>query len=349
MSRPEERDRGTLPEPATAPRTIRWVQFALSVALLVGLFGWALPRYVDYADVWAAVDRLRAGEVLVLAALGLTWTVVSSIAFTSVIPGLGFVAGYRAFLASNAVAAFAPSPVDLAVRYAVYAGYGLSRSVVASGVMLSGVLTMAVKVLAAVFALAMVGSRGATNGTTVLGVAIAVSALAVLGVRALHSDRFVAGAGRLVERIYNAVIARWITHRPVHAVDRYALDFRTLLLSTLADRWRIALPAAVLAEAVLFVALFAAVRFVDITPAQVRWPDLLVAFGLGLAATLLPILRSGLGASELIYLVVLSGQGSALADSIAAAAFTQRVFTWLLPVVLGCVVLLDVVRRRAIR
>lgn len=325
------------------------MQFALSITVLVVLFGWALPRYIDYADVWAAVDRLRVGEVVVLAALGLAWTIVDSVVFTSVIPGLGFIAGYRAWLASNAVAAFAPSPVDLAVRYAVYASYGLRRSVVASGVMLSGVLTMAIKLLAAFLALAVVGARGVADGAAVAGAAILLVAATALGVRALRSDAVVARLGRVVERLYNGVIARWVTHRPLRRLDRYALDFRTLLLSTLAERWRIAVPAALLAETILFVALLAAVRFVEVTPSEVSWRQLLVAFGLGLAATLLPILRSGLGASELIYLVVLTGQTSALADDIAAAAFTQRVFTWLLPVLIGCVVLLDVVRRHALR
>lgn len=325
------------------------MQFALSIAVLVALFGWALPRYVDYGEVWAAINRLRAGEVLVLASLGLAWTVIDSVVFTSVIPGLGFIPGYRAWLASNAVAAFAPSPVDLAVRYTVYASYGLRRSVVVSGVMLSGVLTMAIKLLAAVLALTVVGARGVAEGSAFAGAAIVLVVVVALGVRAVRSDTVVAGAGRLTERAYNGVIARWVTHRPLRRLDRYALDFRTLLLSTLADRWRIAVPAAVLAETVLFGALLAAVRFVEITPSEVSWRQLLVAFGLGLAATLLPILRSGLGASELIYLVVLAGQGSALADDIAAAAFTQRVFTWLLPVVIGGVVLLDVVRRHVIR
>lgn len=349
MNRPRDRNGDQLSEPATGSRAARWIQFSLSLAALAALFGWALPRYIDYAEVWAAVDRLSADEVTVLLLLGLVWTVVNSIAFTSVIPGLGFTAGYRAFLASNTVAAFAPSPVDLAVRYAVYAGYGLERRVVASGVMLSGVLTAAVKLLAAVVALAVLGVRDAAGGATVAGAAVVVAAVALVGLRVLRSDTITAGAGRLVERTYNSVIARRFARRPLDGLDDVALDFRTLLLSTLADRWRIALPAALLSEVVLYVALLLAVRFVDIPQSAVPWQGLLIAFSLGLAATLLPILRSGLGASELIYVVVLSGQSSALADNIAAAAFTQRVFTWLLPVVIGCVVLLDVVRRHVSR
>lgn len=345
MSRAEDDDGDVAPAVKVRGRALQWAQFGISLAVLAVLFGWALPRYVDYGEVWAAVARLTAGEVIVLALLGLTWTLVDSIVFTSVIPGLRFLAGYRAWLASNAVAAFAPSPVDLAVRYAVYASYGLGRRVVASGVMLSGVLTSAVKLGAALFALVAIAVRGVADGVMLAAGAAVTILVVVLAVRALRSDTVVAAVGHAVERAYNAVIARRITHRPVRRLDRWALDFRTLLFETLADRWRIAVPAAVLAELILFAALLASARFLDISPTDVPVGDLLTAFALGLAATLLPVLRSGLGASELIYLVVLSDRASGLADDIAAAAFTQRVFTWLLPVVIGLVVLLDLVRR----
>jgi hypothetical protein len=41
------------------------------VAALVVIFGWLLPQFIDYQEVWEAITELDGWEVLVLLALGL--------------------------------------------------------------------------------------------------------------------------------------------------------------------------------------------------------------------------------------------------------------------------------------
>ena len=60
-----------LPEPARRPLWRRLRRPALMIAALVLVFGWLLPQFIDYEEVWDALAELDALEVAVLLALGL--------------------------------------------------------------------------------------------------------------------------------------------------------------------------------------------------------------------------------------------------------------------------------------
>jgi hypothetical protein len=324
-------------------RRVRWWELPVSALALAAVFGWLLPRFVDYGAVVRTIGALAPLQVVVLLLLGLTWTVVDTVVFTSVIPGLPPVVGYRGWLASNAVAGVAPTPLDLLVRYGVYTDSGVDGTAVGSGVVLSGVLTGGIRLLMPASALVVLLVQGRSVGVPPAAVWMLVGGLAVVGagVAAALASRSVAlTVGTGLARLHRATIARWWTHRPIADPARWALGFRDQLLSTLSDRWPIALSAAIASQALLFVTLLVAVRMVGVPATVVSWPQLLLAFALGTGSTLLPVLRSGVGTSELIYLLVLRATVDAdVLDLVAAAAFTQRIFTWLLSIVLGSVVL----------
>lgn len=347
------RDPGVGPDSGggTAPG-IRWFEIPVSIVALVAVFGWLLPRFIDYGDVWRTIGGLVVWQGLVLLLLGLTWTVVDSVVFTSVIPGLPPLVGYRGWLASNAVAGVAPSPLDLLVRYGVYASSGVDRATVGSGVVLSGILTGGIRMLAPTTALVVLLATGSSVGVPATAVwllvgALAAAAAAVVAALAFPSVAVVVGAA--LARLHRVTIARWWTHRPITDPGPWALAFRDQMLATVSRRWIIALCAALASQALLFATLVVAVRMVGVPGTAVGWPELLLAFALGTGTTLLPVLRSGVGTSELVYLLVLrASAGSGVLDQIAAGAFTQRIFTWLLSVALGSVVLVHwlLTRRR---
>lgn len=343
MSTERDRHPGAEPDSGDAPAGVRWFEIPVSIVALAVLFGWLLPRFIDYGDVWRTIGTLTTGQVVALLLLGLTWTVVDSVVFTSVIPGLGPLVGYRGWLASNAVAGVAPSPLDLIVRYGVYAGSGVERATVASGVVLSGLLTGGIRLLAPTIALVVLMERGTSIGVPATAVRLLVGALAVAVVTvvaALASRSLAVRVGTALARLHGSTIARWWTHHPIAEPGRWALVFRDRLLSTLSRRWVVALCAALASQTLLFVTLVVAVRMVGVPTGVIGWQEVLLAFALGTGATLLPVLRSGIGTSELVYLLVLRDTaGPGVLDQIAAGAFTQRIFTWLLSVALGSVVL----------
>jgi hypothetical protein len=67
----------------------RVVGYVISVVIVVAIFWWAIPKFADYADVWAAIKTLTPIE---------TWSLVAATIFNLVtywwanqaaLPGLG--------------------------------------------------------------------------------------------------------------------------------------------------------------------------------------------------------------------------------------------------------------------
>jgi uncharacterized membrane protein YbhN (UPF0104 family) len=87
---------------------------------------------------------------------------------------------------------------------------------------------------------------------------------------------------------------------------------------------------------VSFTVLLMALRFLGVTSADAGTGLVFVAYSVGLIAALAPLLPQGLGAVELVYVLMIAGtEESDLADTVMAAAFTHRIFTWFLPIVWG--------------
>ena len=76
-------------------------------------------------------------------------------------------------------------------------------------------------------------------------------------------------------------------------------------------------------------------RQVGIDADTVSALELLGAYTFGIFVALMPIVPAGLGLVELSYIWLLAGDDPALADLVAAATFTHRIFFWLLPIVIG--------------
>jgi hypothetical protein len=50
----------------------RIVGYAISVVIVIGIFWWAIPKFADYRDVWAAIKTLTPIE---------TWSLVAATIF----------------------------------------------------------------------------------------------------------------------------------------------------------------------------------------------------------------------------------------------------------------------------
>jgi uncharacterized membrane protein YbhN (UPF0104 family) len=86
-------------------------------------------------------------------------------------------------------------------------------------------------------------------------------------------------------------------------------------------------------------------REMGIQPRTVSAGELLAVYAIGVLMSLMPIVPAGLGAVELTYIWLIAGDDEALADLVAAATFTHRIFFWLLPIVIGIFPLAGWLRR----
>jgi uncharacterized membrane protein YbhN (UPF0104 family) len=98
--------------PALVQRPL-WKRLLRPVFLIAGLvfvFGWLLPRFIDYEQVWEALTQLDAWEVIVLLGLGLARVPTEALMYRAFLPGLGLWRGSEAYLSSNFAGQLLPPP-----------------------------------------------------------------------------------------------------------------------------------------------------------------------------------------------------------------------------------------------
>ena len=101
---------------------------ALVIAALVIVFGWVLPRFIDYEEVWDALAQLDAWELAVLVGLGLGRVPTEALMYRAFLPGLALRRGDEAYLSSNFAGQLLPpsdcerGPVRLLSRWRLLVG-----------------------------------------------------------------------------------------------------------------------------------------------------------------------------------------------------------------------------------
>ena len=108
------------------------------------------------------------------------------------------------------------------------------------------------------------------------------------------------------------------------------------------------------AQAVFFTALVLSMRFMGVTTEQASVGIIFDAYAVGLLLSMIPIFPGGLGVVELAYVGVIVGNSgnTELATAVTAGAFVHRIFTWLVPIIIGLLPLIgwrrNMVKQQAI-
>jgi len=322
-------------EPTRSGR--RWLQLVFPLIVLIVLFGFVLPQLIDYAAVWEAITSLSIEAVLILAGMGIAGSWAEAGIYTSLIPGLGFGPGWRAFLGGNTVAGFAPSPWDIVVRYAMYRGFGVEGSVAGASVIVGGGFQVAIAILAPLAFLVVLVTSGQGTETartvTALAIAAAVGAIVVISL-ILRRESLAASIGRMLQRAADRVLP-WFKREPPPDLETSTVQFRALLVGTLATRWGLSAFFLFLSHTIKYLGMLFLFRQLGIGADVVSALELAGVYAVGMFMALMPIVPAGLGAVELTYIWILARDDPELADLVAAATFSHRVFFWLLPILIG--------------
>jgi len=327
-------------------RRVSWWQLVLPILLLVLLFGVVLPQIIDYASVWDAITSLDASAFALLVALGVLSSWVESGIYTSLIPDLSYLAGWKAFLGGNSVAGFAPSPWDIVVRYAMYRGFGVEGSAAGASVIVGGGFQIAIAVLAPL--LVLVGLVATGHGEQTVRVLTAIGVVVVLGILIvialiLRRERLASRIGRFLQGAADWLLPKFKREPPTDLVTQ-TMEFRTLLLMTLATRWWLSAIFLFSSHIIKYLGMLYLFREMGIGPEIVPASELLAVYAIGMFMALMPIVPAGLGVVELTYIWLIAGDDPVLADLVAAATFTHRIFFWLLPILIGLVPLIRWIR-----
>jgi uncharacterized protein (TIRG00374 family) len=325
----------------------------VGLVVVAGVLWLLFTRVVSWGEVVAAVRGLTAGDWLLLVAVSLIRLALEPLLLMASTPRLRWSRALPGYLAPAAAASVVPGPSDLAARYAMFRSWGYSGAQTSASVLLVFLYGTFAKLALPAVALAVFVLFGRSNAqlTTVALIASGafVSGLIVLALL-LRSE---ATARRLGHAVGTAArrIGSWfrITTPESLAADLAdrAAHFRGRTGAVVRRRTHLAVGAAALGQAGLFVILLVSLRAVGIEPEQLDWIAIFAAFALVQTLTSVPITPSGLGVAEAGYVAFLTAVGSAdLADQVAAAAIIYRAFSWIIVIPLGALAWLGWTRSR---
>ena len=331
-------------QPATArsrPRHGRKiVRTAVSVALVVATFGFALPHLASYRSVWATIEAMTWAQVLLLAIATAGSMATSWIAICAVLPSVRLRQAAVVNLGSTAVANTLPAGGALAmgVSWAMLSSWGVSAADYALYTLVSGIWNVFARLSLPAAATLVLVTAGRPDAGLIAGAAVGLALLAALAGGfglLLRSESVALRADRGLQRAV-AIGCRLARRPPPSHAAGSLLGFRERAAALLTARgWRITAATAA-SQLALWLVLLACLRGTGLSQAQVSWQTSLAAFAFVRLLTVLPVTPGGLGITELGLVGVLAaGADHRVTVQVIAAVLLYRALTYLLPIPLG--------------
>jgi uncharacterized protein (TIRG00374 family) len=315
------------------------VGYVISIIIVVGIFTWAIPKFADYRDVWAAIKTLSPIE---------TWSLIAATVFNLVtywwanqaaLPGLGI--GKAAVLTqtTTSVANTLPAGGAIAVglTYSILDSWGFTGTSVALYVGVTGIWNIFTKLGLPLLALVFLALSGhltttyivaAILGVVVLGVAVGLFALV------FRSEAFAIKIGNAMGRV--ASWFRRLRHKPpVTTWGEGAARFRRDTIVLVEHRWIRLTLMTVLSQVALFVILLLALRHLGVSEDEVSTAEAFAVYAFSRLLSAVPITPGGVGVIDLGYIGGLSAFDGAQEAQVVAAVLLFRALTYGIQIPIG--------------
>ena len=331
-------------QPDAARRALwkRSLRPVLVIVALVLVFGWLLPQFIDYEEVWDALAQLDGWEFVVLLGLGLARVPTEALMYRAFLPGLGLRRGSRAYLSSNFAGQLLPPPTASVVQYGYFTGGGYAPETAGLAAFGSFLFPTIGRFLLPLVAVVLLLLTGEVNGSVALAGAISLVVTALSGVAGclfLRGDRSARWLGAKVERPLSWILVKFKRDRLDDGAGR-ASELRARSLAVLREGWALGSIGVAANLFLTYLILLAALRFVGISSAELSAVDAFAAFAIGFwAGAVFPITGSGLGVVDGVLIAMLIELSSASDDTLVAAVLLWRVFYSVLTLPLGAITL----------
>jgi putative heme transporter len=324
-------------------RALTWkriVGYVISVLIVIAIFWWAIPKFADYRDVWAAMRTLTPIEA---------WSLLAATAFNLVtywwanqaaLPGLGL--GKAAVLTqtTTTVANTLPAGGALAVglTYSILDSWGFSGTSIALYVGVTGIWNIFTKLALPMLSLVFLALSGhltttyvtaAIVGLIVLGVGVGLVALV------LRSEEFAVKIGNWLGRV-----ASWfgglLRKPPVTTWGQGAARFRRDTIVLVEHRWLRLSLMTVLSQVALFLVLLLSLRDLGVSEQEVSTAEAFAVYAFSrLLPLVMPITPGGVGVIDLGYIGGLTAFGPDEKAAIVAAVLLFRALTYAIQIPIG--------------
>ena len=341
---------GTDPASAAAPpnRRAALMRSGLIVGVLVVVFGFILPQFIDYADVVAAFKELTAQQIVVITVLGAIAWLVSGLIFIALIEGLSAIRGTMSWLILAGIGASVPfGPWNMGVLWVVVRGWGVGNAPATSGIALYGVVNELSRLALPLFAIIVLAASGELAGAQDTGTAWTIAiicAIAFVVVTALiigivRSERIADWFGRTGQRMADWILRR--LHRTGSPDVNGAIHkFRDQLGEVIRRRGFAALAIAIVSQFAWVIVLTVALRMVGVPEDVLPVGEIFAVYALVLCITIIPLSPGGAGVTELLMISAFSTLAGPQYDAaVAAGVLLYRIYFWFVPIPIAWILL----------
>lgn len=126
---------------AKQPLWRRFLPIAGAIVLLVVLFGWVLPQFIDYDAVFRSIGSTDGREWLILIVLALVRFIPEGGLYVTAQPGLNMRQGTELFLVSESLSNVPHGDLDFVSRYQMARSWGFTASSSTSVTIVSWIFT----------------------------------------------------------------------------------------------------------------------------------------------------------------------------------------------------------------
>jgi uncharacterized protein (TIRG00374 family) len=300
----------------------RIVAIVVSVAVIAGVFVFALPKIANYGDVWDVVKDMSWEWIVALLGAVLLNTATYGPPWMAALPGLSYLHATRVTLASTAMSTVAPggAAVGMATSFAMLRAWGFSGRPVGLAVVVTGVWNQLVILGIPIIALAGVVAEGGSNRTLELVAVIALAvfiAIVVAFAIGLSSARLARRVGDRAARTINWAKGL-IGKAPVKWRGESFVRFREETIGLIRHRWAFLTFATLAGHLTVFIVLLFSVRAVGTPRVEITIVEAFAAWAIARVLGSIPITPGGVGFVELGLTGVLVAFGASNDEAVAA-------------------------------
>jgi putative heme transporter len=320
----------------------RWrtvLGITVSIAIVVGIFAWAIPKFADYGAVLDALGTLTPIEF---------WTLFAAMVFNLVtywwanqaaLPGLGI--GKAAVLTqtTTSVANTLPAGGAIAVglTYSILTSWGFTATNVALFVGVTGLWNIFTKLGLPMLALVFLALSGhLTPGYVIAAVvgAIVIAVAVLLLTLVFRSEKVAIRVGEALGRAMSS-LRRLVRKPPVVGWGEGAARFRRNTIALAGHRWFRLTWTTVLSQVALFFVLLLSLRHVGVSETDVSTAEAFAVYAFSRLLSAVPITPGGVGFIDVGYIGGLTVFDNEEKAQIVAAVLLFRALTYGIQIPLG--------------
>jgi uncharacterized protein (TIRG00374 family) len=325
----------------------RWVRtHAMQLAgfgLVIGVFGFVLPRVADYGAVWDVISGLSATYLALLAGSAVLNLLTFAPPWMAALPGLSFLNALVMSQAATAAANVLPGgdAVGMAVSYSMLRRWGFRVEQVAIATGAFSVWNVIANVMFAIVGVGLLALGGESDPlltTAALIGAVAAVVMAIAIALVLHDERHAIRVGEIVERLVNRV-RRLVRRGSVSGWADRLVEFRDEAIGLIRRRFVHLTLATLAGHLTVFLVLLVSLRAVGVPASDLSFGEVFASWALIRIITTIPVTPGGLGVVELGLTGALVSFGGTRVD-VVASVLIYRVLTYVPPIAFGGICLL---------